>query len=249
MKTELEFLSKVRVSSTPIRLKANPLFSQESYSLPTYRWTRPVGRPPNSCAALSDKHRLQLSGCSKFGDSEALDTFVAKTLLNGIRASCTPVVGFIVDPHSTIGRGHAERPWWPSTMRRGAKRSSTSRKASARSMDPAVMPEVPRQRRPAPASRPGLQSCQLHPDRGRLIAGNWADLLLFDPATVARSPNRRVNDLPAEASRLTCDAVGVEGVWINGSRGRRPGRDGWQWRGTAGARVAGVWGLGGAVAY
>ena len=55
-------------------------------------------------------------------------------------------------------------------------------------------------------------------DRGALREGHHADLLLFDPRTVARTANRRVFDLPAGASRLTCDAVGVHGVWVNGER-------------------------------
>ena len=56
------------------------------------------------------------------------------------------------------------------------------------------------------------------PDRGRLAPGAWADLLLFDPQTVARGPKRRVNDLPTGASRLDTPAVGVHGVWVNGVR-------------------------------
>jgi N-acyl-D-amino-acid deacylase len=72
------------------------------------------------------------------------------------------------------------------------------------------------------------------PDRGRLVPGAWADLMLFDPATVARGPKRRVHDLPTGASRLDTPAVGLHGVWVNGVRvvdergplgdGRRPGR-------------------------
>jgi len=54
--------------------------------------------------------------------------------------------------------------------------------------------------------------------RGRLVPGAWADLLLFDPATVGRGPKRRVNDLPTGASRLDTPAVGVHGVWVNGVR-------------------------------
>src|SRR5216684_3256104 len=69
--------------------------------------------------------------------------------------------------------------------------------------------------------------------RGALQAGYQADLLLFDPATVNRGPNRRVFDLPGGHPRLTTDAVGVHGVWVNGvrilqdadlDRSRRPGR-------------------------
>jgi len=52
--------------------------------------------------------------------------------------------------------------------------------------------------------------------RGTIAAGQAADLLLFDPQTVGRGPKRRVHDLPAGAARLTTDAVGVHGVWVNG---------------------------------
>ena len=55
-------------------------------------------------------------------------------------------------------------------------------------------------------------------DRGRLVPGAWADLLLFDPATVGRGPKRRVHDLPTGADRLDTPAVGVHGVWVNGTR-------------------------------
>jgi N-acyl-D-aspartate/D-glutamate deacylase len=54
--------------------------------------------------------------------------------------------------------------------------------------------------------------------RGLLREGYAADLLLFDPRTVGRGPKRRVHDLPAGGARLTTDAVGVEGVWVNGRR-------------------------------
>jgi N-acyl-D-aspartate/D-glutamate deacylase len=55
-------------------------------------------------------------------------------------------------------------------------------------------------------------------DRGRLVPGAWADLLLFDPKTVARGAKRRVHDLPTGASRLDTPAVGLHGVWVNGVR-------------------------------
>jgi len=71
-------------------------------------------------------------------------------------------------------------------------------------------------------------------DRGRLAPGAWADLCLFDPATVGRGPKRRVFDLPAGASRIDTPAVGLHGVWVNGVRvvdengpiadGGRPGK-------------------------
>jgi len=55
-------------------------------------------------------------------------------------------------------------------------------------------------------------------DRGMLEPGNAADLLLFDPATVDRGAKRRVHDLPGGAPRLTTPAIGVHGVWVNGTR-------------------------------
>jgi len=70
-------------------------------------------------------------------------------------------------------------------------------------------------------------------DRGRIEPGAWADLMLFDPATVGRTAPRRAFDLPAGAPRLTTGATGLHGVWVNGTRiadqsgpwtDRRPGR-------------------------
>jgi N-acyl-D-aspartate/D-glutamate deacylase len=55
-------------------------------------------------------------------------------------------------------------------------------------------------------------------ERGALRPGYWADLLLFDPASVQRGPNRRTFDLPGGQPRLTAAAVGVHGVWVNGTR-------------------------------
>jgi len=55
-------------------------------------------------------------------------------------------------------------------------------------------------------------------DRGLLRLGLAADLLLFDPTAVGRGPKRRVHDLPGGAARLTTDAVGVHGVWVNGQQ-------------------------------
>jgi N-acyl-D-aspartate/D-glutamate deacylase len=54
-------------------------------------------------------------------------------------------------------------------------------------------------------------------DRGLVKVGQAADLMLFDPTTVARGPKRRAHDLPAGAARLTASAVGLHGVWVNGA--------------------------------
>src|SRR5215510_3578944 len=55
-------------------------------------------------------------------------------------------------------------------------------------------------------------------ERGRIVPGAWADLILFDPQSVGRGEKRRVNDLPAGASRVDTPAVGLHGVWVNGAR-------------------------------
>jgi N-acyl-D-amino-acid deacylase len=55
-------------------------------------------------------------------------------------------------------------------------------------------------------------------ERGRIRPGHAADLLLFDPSRVGRGPKRRAFDLPGGAGRLTTDALGVHGVWVNGKQ-------------------------------
>jgi N-acyl-D-amino-acid deacylase len=55
-------------------------------------------------------------------------------------------------------------------------------------------------------------------DRGRLVAGAWADVVVFDPHTVGPGPVRRVADFPTGSSRLTADApTGVKHVLVNGT--------------------------------
>jgi N-acyl-D-aspartate/D-glutamate deacylase len=54
-------------------------------------------------------------------------------------------------------------------------------------------------------------------DRGRLVAGAFADVVVFDPATIGHGSVRTRDDLPGGASRLYADAVGVEHVLVNGT--------------------------------
>lgn len=55
-------------------------------------------------------------------------------------------------------------------------------------------------------------------DRGVLRPGAWADVVVFDPATVAPGPLRRVRDFPADGERLTADQPeGIRHVLVNGS--------------------------------
>ncbi|HEY3673604.1 MAG TPA: amidohydrolase family protein [Acidimicrobiia bacterium] len=59
-------------------------------------------------------------------------------------------------------------------------------------------------------------------DRGYVREGAWADLTVFDPASVAPGPVRRVRDFPADGERLTSeDPVGLRHVLVNGTPIRR----------------------------
>ena len=54
-------------------------------------------------------------------------------------------------------------------------------------------------------------------DRGELRVGAWADIVVFDPTTVAPGPIRRIADFPAGSERLTADQpAGVRHVLVNG---------------------------------
>ncbi len=54
--------------------------------------------------------------------------------------------------------------------------------------------------------------------RGSVREGWWADLCVFDPATVGPGPMRRVRDFPAGAERLTAEEpTGVRHVLVNGT--------------------------------
>jgi N-acyl-D-aspartate/D-glutamate deacylase len=53
-------------------------------------------------------------------------------------------------------------------------------------------------------------------DRGRVQEGGFADLVVFDPATVDSGPAHRVYDLPGQSLRLTAESTGVKRVLVNG---------------------------------
>jgi len=58
--------------------------------------------------------------------------------------------------------------------------------------------------------------------RGYLREGYWADVCVFDPATVSPGPTRRVRDFPANGERLTAEEpIGVRHVLVNGTPIRR----------------------------
>jgi len=62
-------------------------------------------------------------------------------------------------------------------------------------------------------------------DRGTIAEGKAADICVFDPATVAPGPLRRIRDFPADGERLTADAPeGVTHVLVNGTPIRVDGK-------------------------
>ncbi len=60
-------------------------------------------------------------------------------------------------------------------------------------------------------------------DRGRVAEGGYADLVLFDPETVASENAHLVADLPGDSVRLTAGSIGVEHVFVNGVETVRAG--------------------------
>jgi N-acyl-D-amino-acid deacylase len=54
-------------------------------------------------------------------------------------------------------------------------------------------------------------------DRGFVVPGKVADLVIFDPDTIASKPREPVNDLPAGGTRVKRDAIGIDHVIVNGT--------------------------------
>jgi len=53
-------------------------------------------------------------------------------------------------------------------------------------------------------------------ERGRIVEGWHADLVLFDPERIGAGPVRLVADLPAGSKRLFSRSEGIRRVWVNG---------------------------------
>ena len=53
-------------------------------------------------------------------------------------------------------------------------------------------------------------------DRGTVVEGAHADLVVFDPATVGSGPATLVRDLPGDAVRMVAASTGVTRVYVNG---------------------------------
>ena len=62
-------------------------------------------------------------------------------------------------------------------------------------------------------------------DRGRLVPGAMADVVVFDPETVGTTALERLHDLPTGADRLVARSRGIEHIFVAGQAIRRSGRD------------------------
>ncbi len=60
-------------------------------------------------------------------------------------------------------------------------------------------------------------------DRGRLVPGAYADVVVLDPTTIGHRAIRTRDDLPGGASRLYAEAVGIGHVLVNGTEIARDG--------------------------
>jgi N-acyl-D-aspartate/D-glutamate deacylase len=54
-------------------------------------------------------------------------------------------------------------------------------------------------------------------DRGRLVPGAWADVVVLDPEAIGHGAVRTRDDLPGGASRLYAEAQGIAHVLVNGT--------------------------------
>jgi N-acyl-D-aspartate/D-glutamate deacylase len=92
----------------------------------------------------------------------------------------------------------------------GARYPSEFLRRVVREMQLISLEEAVQMMTSAPAELFGLRQ------RGRIAVGWHADLVLFDPETIASEPIRNRADLPGGSERLFAGAVGIERVFVNG---------------------------------
>lgn len=144
-----------------------------------------------------------------------LDIVCADGLATGLRppsfgddpANWTERAAAWLDPRTIVGASDAGAHL---DMMCGAIYSTSLLGPAVRDRGLLPLEEAVRQLTSVPAALYGLV------DRGALREGAWADVVVFDPATVGYGPERTRHDLPGGAPRLYADAVGVEHVFVKG---------------------------------
>jgi N-acyl-D-amino-acid deacylase len=53
-------------------------------------------------------------------------------------------------------------------------------------------------------------------DRGRLVSGAWADVVVFDPATIGPGKREKLYDLPSGGKRIVVHSTGIDYTIVNG---------------------------------
>jgi N-acyl-D-aspartate/D-glutamate deacylase len=185
------------------------LFNGEWDKVQVVEAARPENTPyeqQNLAAIARDKSRDPLDVMLDLAIAEDLKTVFAAQLLNTDEAA----VGRMLNhPHSIVSLSDAGAHL---TFFNDAGFGLHLLGHWARDVGAMKMSEAVRRLTSHPAEVFGMKS------RGLIREGFAADLLLFEPAKVGRGPKRRVFDLPGGAPRLTTDAVGVHGVWVNGAQ-------------------------------
>lgn len=118
------------------------------------------------------------------------------------------------DPRAVIGGSDAGAHL---DMMCGATYSTTVL-ASVRTRDGLTIEEAVRLLSDVPACLYGLR------DRGRVAPGFFADLVVLDPDTVGPGTETTRDDLPGGASRLYAGSLGIEHVFVTGTRVVAAGR-------------------------
>ena len=113
-----------------------------------------------------------------------------------IRDPRTLIGGSDGGAHMDFQVGAALTSWFPSA---GGSRAE----AAVAEGGPSPLP------RPSPVLRPE--------ESGRIAEGWWADLVMFDPATIGPSPMEVRTDLPGNSGQMYADAIGIKAVFVNGT--------------------------------
>jgi N-acyl-D-aspartate/D-glutamate deacylase len=226
--------------SAPYLLNVNPLFSQlgegdiearrRTYADPSWRqkaWAAfsDVAMPPRwdtyeiaECSAAADLEGARVSRLAEDQGKTPLDVLLDLALEEpglSLRVRCVVanddpdgVAELLLDPHCTLGLSDA-----------GAHVGQLCDAPQATDFLGSWVRD--RQLMPLEQAVRKLTGVQADlfgfPDRGYLRAGAWADIVVFDPDTIAPGPTRRIRDFPGGSERLTADApIGVQHVLVNG---------------------------------